>query len=137
VWKEPNNRIFKDKYGSTQGIIVQILKQLKEIVNVILKQPPEKPLGQRDTHILEQLGLQSYSPLGSKKIARHRSDGKAFWQPPPHGFLKLNIDGASKGNPGDAGYIGIIRDAEANIKVIFHSHLWRATKNMEKLMAIE
>jgi len=64
-----------------------------------------------------------YSPLGTKKIARHRLDGKAFWQPPPHGFLKLNIDGASKGNPRDAGY-EVIRDAEGNIKVIF-TVIWR------------
>jgi len=29
VWKERNNRIFKDKFGSAQSIIAQILKQLK------------------------------------------------------------------------------------------------------------
>jgi len=33
-----------------------------------------------------------------------------IWKPPPHGFLKVNIDGASKGNPGLAGFGGVIRD---------------------------
>jgi len=36
--------------------------------------------------------------------------GKDFWQPPPHGFLKVNINGASKGNPGMASFGGVTRD---------------------------
>lgn len=137
VWKERNNRIFKAKSSSTQRIMAQILKQLKETVNALLKKPPEKPLGQRDAHILELLGLQSHVLQGLKMKARHISERQAFWQPPPHGFLKFNIDGASKGNPRDVGYQGVIRDEESNIKVIFHSHLGRETNNMAELMAIE
>ena len=33
-----------------------------------------------------------------------------LWIPPPTGFLKLNFDGASKGNPRKSGYGFIIRD---------------------------
>lgn len=62
---------------------------------------------------------------------------KDFWQPPPPGFLKFNIDGASKGNLGVVGYGGVIRDEQGNIKVIFHSHLGKATNNMAELMALE
>ena len=51
--------------------------------------------------------------------------------------MKFNIDGASKGNPGAAGYSGVIRDDKGNIKVIFHSHLGNATNNMAELMVIE
>jgi len=58
-------------------------------------------------------------------------------QLPPLGFLKFNIDGASKGNPGVAGYGGAIIDDKGNIIVIFHSHLGNATKNMVEVMAIE
>jgi len=72
-----------------------------------------------------------------KKEAKYTSEGKDFWQPPPHGFLKFNIDGSSKGNHGDVGYEGVIRDEEGNIKVIFHSHFGRETNNMDELMAIE
>ena len=32
------------------------------------------------------------------------------WNPPPKGFLKLNFDGASKGNPGKVGYGFILRN---------------------------
>lgn len=68
---------------------------------------------------------------------KHTSKGKSFWQPPPHGFLKFNIDGASKGSPGDAGYGGVIRYEEGNLKVIFHNHMGRATNNMAELMSME
>lgn len=92
---------------------------------------------QQDVQILEPLGLQSHVPQGTIKKTKKISVGKPFWQPPPHGFLNSNIDGASKGNPGDVGYGGFIRDEEGNIKVIFHSHLGRATNNMPDLMAVE
>lgn len=60
-----------------------------------------------------------------------------FWHPPPKGYLKLNIDGASKCNPRIAGYGGVLRDEEGNIIFIFHSHLGKATNNMDELMALE
>ena len=63
--------------------------------------------------------------------------GKDFWQPPPHGILKFNIDGTSKGNPGMVGFGGVIRDEQGCIKDIFHSHLGVATNNMAELMALE
>lgn len=33
------------------------------------------------------------------------------WEAPPHGWIKLNIDKASKGNPDSAGARGILRNA--------------------------
>jgi len=51
--------------------------------------------------------------------------------------MKCNIDRASKGNPGIAGYGGLIRDEKGFIQIIFHSHLGRATNNMAELMAME
>ena len=60
-----------------------------------------------------------------------------IWKPPPHGFLKVNIDGASKGNPGLAGFGGVTRDEQGRIKEIFYSHLGKATNNMAELMALE
>lgn len=60
-----------------------------------------------------------------------------IWKPPPHGFLKVNIDVASKGNLGLAGFGGVIRDENGCIKEIFHSHLGKATNNMAELMALD
>ena len=60
-----------------------------------------------------------------------------IWKPPPHGFLKVNRDGASKGNPGLAGFGGVIRDEQGQIKKIFDGHLGKETNNMAELMALE
>lgn len=41
------------------------------------------------------------------------------WTPPPLGVLKLNFDGASKGNPRQAGYGSVIRGHNQNaVRVI-------------------
>ena len=34
-------------------------------------------------------------------------------------FVKLNFDGASKGNPGEAGFGGIFRDSNNQVRWIF------------------
>lgn len=60
-----------------------------------------------------------------------------FWHPPPKGFLKFNIDGASKGNPSKSGHGEVLRDGRGDILFIFHSHLGKATNNMAELMTME
>jgi len=57
--------------------------------------------------------------------------------PPPKGFLKFNIDGASKGNLGTAGRGRVLRDERGNILFIFYGHLGKATNNMAEFMAME
>ncbi|KAL6183970.1 hypothetical protein ACLB2K_045378 [Fragaria x ananassa] len=51
---------------------------------------------------------------------RHRHRGKkprnwVRWEPPNPGWLKLNTDGASKGNPGLSGGGSILRDPNGNV----------------------
>lgn len=84
-----------------------------------------------------QLGLQSLIPqnLGGKNL--FKDSELDFWQPPRKGFLKLNIDGASKGNPGTTGHGGVLRDEKGNISFIFHGHLRKATNNIAKILAME
>lgn len=63
--------------------------------------------------------------------------GKYFWNPHLEGFLKYNIDGASKGNPGMVGFGGVPRDEDKSIISLFYGHLGKATNNMVELMALE
>lgn len=46
---------------------------------------------------------------------RHGQILKVIWQKPAAQWVKLNVDGASKGNPGPAGIGGIIRDSRSNL----------------------
>ena len=43
---------------------------------------------------------------GKKKLRR--------WEKPPFGLVKLNMDGSADGNPGLAGYGGLLRDDHGN-----------------------
>lgn len=87
--------------------------------------------------ILRQLGMKGIIPQGLSRKDIATDIGKEFWHPPSKGYLKYNIDGASKGNPGIAGFGGVLRDEEGKIIFIFHYHLGRATNNMVELMALE
>ncbi|MQM02314.1 hypothetical protein Taro_035080 [Colocasia esculenta] len=59
-------------------------------------------------------------PIKAVKIVR--------WNPPLHGLL-LNVDGASKGNPGPCGGGGIIRDTTGTMLVAF-SHFYGAGSSL-------
>jgi len=71
--------------------------------------PKDPPLPQEE-NIIFHLGLQSISPQGIIKEVSLPITGASIWKPPPYGFFKVNIDGASKGNPGLASFGGAIRD---------------------------
>lgn len=51
--------------------------------------------------------------------------------------MKCNIDGASNGNLGMAGYGGVIRDEKGYIQYIFHCNLGKSTNNMTEFMVLE
>jgi len=117
--------------------MAQILRQLKETVGTLIKNPHENYPTDTDVQIQLQLGLQGLIPQDKNKNAKHIIANKDFWQPPPQGFMKCNIDGASKGNPGTASYKGVIRDEKGCIEIIFHNNLGKATNDMAKLVALE
>lgn len=58
-----------------------------------------------------------------------------FRYPEAHS-IKLNFDGASKGNPGPAGLGGIFRDGEGNTRWIFAEWVGEMTNNEAELWAV-
>jgi hypothetical protein len=63
--------------------------------------------------------------------------GECNWTPPPTGFLKLNFDGATKGNPGMTRMGGVIRDSGGNIIRLFAGSMGKSTNNVAKFGAME
>ena len=55
---------------------------------------------------------------------------------PKENFIKLNFDGASKGNPGNDGFGGIFRDNEGNIRWIYTEWGGEMTNNEAELWAV-
>uniref|UniRef100_A0A2C9U0T0 RNase H type-1 domain-containing protein n=1 Tax=Manihot esculenta TaxID=3983 RepID=A0A2C9U0T0_MANES len=57
-------------------------------------------------------GSQFFNPsvsFGIPKIGHEYA-----WQPPPQGWVKLNVDGSCLGNPGPASIGGLLRDTSSN-----------------------
>ncbi|KAL0405928.1 UNVERIFIED_CONTAM: putative ribonuclease H protein [Sesamum latifolium] len=58
------------------------------------------------------------------------------WSFPDYGWVKLNSDRASKGNPGDSGAGGILRDQDGTVMVAFSKFLGEKTNVYAELLAI-
>ena len=58
------------------------------------------------------------------------------WDPPPTGFIKINFDGASKGNLGPAGYGVVIRSSKGEILALAVGYLGETTNNVAELMGL-
>lgn len=56
-----------------------------------------------------------------------------YWKPPEEHYLKLNIDGASRGN---AGCGGIIRDTKNHILAAYSEFLRCETNNFAEMKAL-
>ena len=95
-----------------QQVWTRIMGMIQETIEA--KSKIVLPLEKGDAKMVGRFGIQEISPTSScvkrgrwtkKKVQRL---GK--WLPPPEGFLKVNTDGSSRGNPGSAGIGGIGRD---------------------------
>jgi ribonuclease HI len=58
------------------------------------------------------------------------------WTPPSTGYVKVNFDGASKGNPGPAGYGAVIRDSTGKLLTMVAGHLGETTNNVAELTGL-
>ncbi|KAK4852601.1 hypothetical protein QYF36_025365 [Acer negundo] len=57
------------------------------------------------------------------------------WSRPPVGWIKLNCDGSCRGNPGNTGGGGIIRDSNGMVKRAISTHYRDGTNNGSELKA--
>ncbi|KAH9308772.1 hypothetical protein KI387_036683, partial [Taxus chinensis] len=107
VWKVRNDVIFRN----TRKICTKVVKEIIIVVkyNIERFKPPKNKLyPEEEEHILAawNIGTDSIKHKDNNNI-----DGSSIhWIQPPTAWYKLNFDGASKGNPGDLGGGGVIRD---------------------------
>jgi ribonuclease HI len=85
--------------------------------------------------------LQHWQPLPSHHSLPPTSpstplSSPSFWSPPPVDFIKLNFDGASKGNPGAAGYGVVFRNHQGHIILINAGNLGHSTNNAAELWGL-
>ena len=95
---------------------------------MVRRRLPQKP--QRSFH-LEKLES-SHRPHSLPK-SQSPSHPPLTLDPPPEGVFKLNFDGASKGNPGPAGFGGIIRNVKGEAQIIYYGSIGWDSNNFAEL----
>ena len=91
-----------------------------------------------EAQILDTLNLKpEMLSQGLWKFRTPNQSSQEQWIPPQPGFLKLNYDGASKGNPRQAGAGGLFRNSQGTLCRFSAFDLGHATNNEEELMAVK
>jgi hypothetical protein len=129
IWKERNQRIFENKCISEESVWTTFKIHLQE---TLLLQPwSEQDLqaNQTEAIILKNWSIWPHSYPFFPSIKRNSPSSPETWSHPPKGFYKLNFDGASKGNPGPAGFGGVFRNSSGTILRIFFGTLGLDSNN--------
>lgn len=86
-----------------------------------------------EIEILKKLNVEQGLIYHQKSKQNHQTANQsgAVYRKPPEVFIKLNFDGAAKGNPGPAGFGGIFRNGEGVTDWIYDEHGGTMTNNEE------
>ena len=120
VWLERNARIFRETFTTLDGVWQTIWSKVTETVAVHAKEEAQIDIGAME----ECTELQEEQDINC-------------WKPPPEGWIKINTDGAAKGNPGRAG-IGVVRRNHVGTVLYWELQgLGRTTNNEAEAIAIK
>lgn len=133
IWKERNHRIFRGEERNIAQIWKVIVENIRETILVEQWSDEDWAVNDRENRILAKLNLKS----SLWKFKPHQQNILNTFQPPPVGFFILNYDGASKGNPGQAGIGGIFRNSQGFVCRIYAMAIGFATNNETELMAVK
>eukprot|EP00253_Pinus_taeda_P031603 PITA_31603 len=137
LWKERNQRIFLDKHIEPDEMWKGVLRAVKETILAEDWNEEEWKKNQEEGQILVNLNMK-YEMVYPRKEMRQNKQAQSPEQfnYPKENFIKLNFDGASKGNPGNAAFGGIFRDSEQNIRWIYAEWGGEMTNNEAELWAV-
>ncbi|GLJ31735.1 hypothetical protein SUGI_0638270 [Cryptomeria japonica] len=136
IWKERNRRIFKEALLPVNKIIDNIKSAVEEVING--KTAKRKIRNYNDwDHRMETFWLLK-DPRPVLTSTKAKIDRKNIrWKAPPMDWMKLNFDGASKGNLGDSDFGAIIRNNIGEPIYGVYGGLGLATNNEAKIRALE
>ena len=138
LWKERNQRIFKGEEKLANMVWETVTANIRE---TILVEKWSQDVWQADgveVQILKTLNLNSQ--MLSPNLYKFRVPMQTLhqsWQPPHLGFIKINFDGASKGNPGQAGIGGVFKNSQGAVCRVYAMDLGYATNNEAELTSLQ
>ncbi|OVA03982.1 Ribonuclease H domain [Macleaya cordata] len=126
IWKARNRAIFDEVTPSLPKIKITVLNTIRSSA-IRIKGNMFNSV--EELCILSTLGIGS-RPIMTQKIIKCR------WIPPPLDFVKINCDGAARGNPGPAGAGIIVRDFKSATIVSISQGLGISSNFMAEVSAI-
>eukprot|EP00253_Pinus_taeda_P031278 PITA_31278 len=111
IWKERNRRIFQNSAKNPEVIWARVVESMRETILISKWANDDRKENLEEQEILNTINLKP-EMVHIKRSASHdmRTQSPEEFSYPSDHFVKLNFDGASKGNSGDASFGGIFRD---------------------------
>eukprot|EP00253_Pinus_taeda_P002977 PITA_02977 len=119
IWKERNKRIFQNDQRNLEFSQLTLTENVHQLILEKCSAVPDSQLSARDQYILQIFKLDNGHNISTASSQQEPRTGPFGWHRPPVGFLKLNFDGASRGNPGLVGIGGVIRNHKGEIPYIY------------------
>eukprot|EP00253_Pinus_taeda_P028254 PITA_28254 len=138
LWKERNSRIFKGKSSGPEEVWKRTLRQIRESILAENWAEEDWKTSEAEIEILNKLNVEQ-GMIYHQKTKQNQSisnQSHAVYRKPPEGFIKLNFDGAAKGNPGPAGFGGIFRNVQGETEWIYAEHGGTMTNNEAEFTAM-
>jgi ribonuclease HI/exonuclease III len=139
LWWERNKRIFRHVSSHVSKVQDQIEKSISESVNSSIASVSfNHYLSAWDSTIIQNWKAIRI-PMGTHpnpKLSGKVDRSNVRWTPPLSGFVKINFDGASRGNPGKSGIGVCIRDECGRVLAIKSQALPPGTNNMAEAHAL-
>ena len=136
IWKERNRRIFKNQSMTLEKIWKGLHQNINETLSIKSWTKEDFPSQPQEQTIWKNWQIQIQTPtVGNDNSSRHQTD-KASWRPPPFRVFQLNFDGASRGNPGQTGFGGVIRDHQGKPLTTFFGSIGWNTNNATELESL-
>lgn len=133
IWKEQNNRIFKNKISTQEKVCEGLVNNIRETILVEQWSLEDGQVPPHEARILLCLNLsrEMVTPNAWKAKKNNIESPKQFTLL-GEGFIKLNFDGALKGNPRITRLGGIFRDNQADTRLVYVEPCGIASNNEAK-----
>ncbi|XP_059069835.1 uncharacterized protein LOC131859787 [Cryptomeria japonica] len=110
IWNERNIRIFQEKEDSVESFLLRVERAIAESVLAAARNHnlAKHPYTSEDKNIQANWLLVNYQPVnGYLRVNPPLEKEEVKWEPPTKEWIKINFDGASRGNLGTSG-VGVV-----------------------------
>ncbi|XP_059068709.1 uncharacterized protein LOC131859164 [Cryptomeria japonica] len=132
IWKERNNRIFRDKEATLENVFTCFLKLILENLSMAIVKKPPNPPSNWNWEIARWWNLpRSFAHIDNSKRLRRQN---TFWSPPNPGSFRLNFDGVAKHGLAAGG--GVIRNHSGALFAAYTRNLSGHSSNQVEALAL-